>query len=295
MRILTQRQRGTNPTRFGAALRTSHKNRPLVIAGVLFVPLWELAAQIVQHYAARPEHVLPSIAYLVGSFRGLSDYWEGGFGVDAPQTGGKQTSTGAVLVLATNSLISCYRLVLGMLLSVGFGVGAGLLIGYVRWIRRFAFGPLNFLGVLPLLAMLPLFAFWFGPTTSAVVLFIFFGAGILILRSTLNAVENVPTLYVQNAQTMGASRGMIYRTVIIPAILPELRGGIAIALTFSWSFVLGAELVGVQDGLGRIMIVAMDTSHVDRMVIIGAVFVLLAAVTVIAFNRFADFVIRWAD
>jgi sulfonate transport system permease protein len=87
---------------------------------------------------------------------------------------------------------------------------------------------------------------------------------------------------------------MVYRTVIVPAILPELRGGIAVALTFSWSLALGAELVGIQDGLGRMMILALRFDQVARMVIIAAVFVALAASTVILFNRLADRAIRWA-
>lgn len=283
------------PVGFGAARRTTHDNRVLLIAAVTVVVLWEVAALIVAQAAARPEHVLPSIPDVIGSFTELSNYWRGGLGVEATQSGGEETFTGAVLALGDNALISGLRLALGMALSLLLGVGLGLLIGYVRWVRRFAFGPLNFLGVLPLLATVPLFAFWFGPTTTAAVLFILFGAGVTILRSTLNAVGNVPSKYVEAAQTMGAGRAQVYRTIIVPAILPELRGGVQIALTFSWSLVLGAELIGLENGLGRMMVLAMRFSEVDRMVIIAAVFVTFAALTVILFNRLADYVTRWAD
>jgi sulfonate transport system permease protein len=87
---------------------------------------------------------------------------------------------------------------------------------------------------------------------------------------------------------------MIYRTIIMPAIMPELRGGVRIALTFSWSLALGAELIGVQSGLGRMMVQAARFSQVDRMILICLAFVVLAAVTVIAFDRLADRIMRWA-
>lgn len=156
------------------------------------------------------------------SFPELSDYWQGGFGARAPQDGGAQTVRGASLALAEGTLVTGLRLLAGMALALIVGGGLGLALGYLQTLRRFAFAPLNFLGVLPLLAMLPLFAYWFGATTKAAILFIGFGAGVTILRATLNAVENVPRIYIDNARTLGASGPRLYRTIIIPAILPEL-------------------------------------------------------------------------
>jgi ABC-type nitrate/sulfonate/bicarbonate transport system permease component len=279
---------------FGPGLRTRHRTRLLVIAAAALLVAWEVAAQVVAASTARPGAVLPTIEATVRAFPELSNYWQGGLGAPAPQDGGAQTVRAALLALADGTLVTGARLAAGMALALVVGLGVGLLLGYVRTVRRFAFAPLNFLGVLPLLAMLPLFAFWFGATTKAAILFIGFGAGITVLRTTLNAVENVPAIYVDNARTLGASRTIVYRTVIVPAILPELRGGITVALTFSWSLALGAELVGIQDGLGRMMILALRFDQVARMVIIAAVFVALAASTVILFNRLADRAIRWA-
>ena len=284
-----------NPLSFGEEQRTHRNNRRLVLTALALVVLWEAAAQFVQVRTERPDQVLPSLSHVVGAFPGLTDYWKGGFGVEAVQFGGERTNLGALLAIVSNGFITGFRLVLGLTLSLIIGGGAGLLIGYIPAVRRFAFGPLNFLGVLPTLAMVPLFAFWFGPTTTGAVAFIVFGAGITILRTTLNAVENVPMIFVEAGQTLGADRWTIYRTVIVPAILPELRAGVRIALTFSWSLALGAEFIGVQDGLGRMMVLAMRFSLVDRMVLIAAVFVILAASTVIMYERLADRLIQWAE
>jgi sulfonate transport system permease protein len=283
------------PVEYGRSLRTSYKTWRVALAAVGTLVAWQVIAMIIAGGSAHPEQILPTPIETIRGFNGLSDYWTGGFGVAAPQEGGGQTFLAALLALVENAFITGTRLVLGLGLSLIFGVGSGLLIGYVKSLRRFAFGPLNFLGVLPLLATVPLFAFWFGPTTRAAVLFILFGAGIIILRSTLNAVENVPAVYVEAAATMGAGRFRMYRTVIIPAILPELRAGVQIALTFSWSLALGAELIGLQSGIGRMMILAMRFSQVDRMILIGLVFVVLAAGSVLIFDRLASKALAWAD
>jgi sulfonate transport system permease protein len=279
---------------FGAALRTSHNTVRLVIAAIALLVIWEIVAHLLQPHLQFPDQVLPSIERTVSAFPKLSNYWRGGFGVRATEAGGPETIKGAALALVDNTLITGLRLTLGMALALIVGIGTGLLIGFSSFARRLAFGPANLLGMLPVLAMVPLFAFWFGATGRAEVLIIAFGAGITILRSTLNAVHNVPQMFVDTARTKGASRLMIYRTVIMPAIMPELRGGVRIALTFSWSLALGAELIGVQSGLGRMLILAARFSQVDRMILIAAVFVVLAAVTVIVFDRVADRMIQWA-
>jgi ABC-type nitrate/sulfonate/bicarbonate transport system permease component len=280
---------------YGAALRTRHDTRWLLAAAVLVLGAWQIAALLVARDAVRPDAILPTIPHTLRAIPQLSDYWPGGLGVQATQDGGRQSFVGGVLALGYGALVTAERLVAGLALAVVLGVGGGLLLGYVPWIRRFAFSPLTLLGALPLIAMLPLFAFWFGATTRGAILFIAFGAGITLLRATLNAVENIPRKYVDNARVLGASRVMVYRTVIVPGILPELRGGMAIALTFSWSMALGAELIGIQQGLGRMMILSLRFSQVDRMILIGAVFVALAAMTVITFNRLADWAVRWEE
>ncbi|MCW3014422.1 MAG: binding--dependent transport system inner rane component family protein [Solirubrobacterales bacterium] len=280
---------------FGTHLRTRHEARWLMLAGVGLIATWEVAALLIAGQAVRPNSILPSIPHTLGAFSELSDYWPGGLGIKATQDGGRQTVVAGILALGYGALITGMRLVLGMALATALGVGGGLLIGYVPAIRRFAFSPLNLLGALPLIATLPLFAFWFGATTQGAVLFIGFGAGITLLRATLNAVENIPRRYINNARVLGASSWMVYRTIIVPGILPELRGGMAIALTFSWSMALAAELIGIQDGLGRMMLLALRFSEVDRMILIGAVFVALAATTVLVFDRLADRAIKWEE
>jgi len=145
-----------------------------------------------------------------------------------------------------------------------------------------------------LLAMVPLFTLWFGPTLKGVVLFIGFAVGLILLVSTINAIENVPVRYQEYAATLGASRLQVYRSVIAPAILPELRSGLFVALGFAWTVSLASEFLGVQTGLGRMMELALRFSQVGRMVVIALIFVLLAIASFRLFERLANRLTRWA-
>lgn len=52
----------------------------------------------------------------------------------------------------------------------------------------------------------------------------------LIVRSVLPALRAVPMQVQQAARTLGASPATMWRTVMLPSVLPELRGGAALSL-----------------------------------------------------------------
>ena len=132
--------------------------------------------------------------------------------------------------------------------SVG-GVAIGLAISWSRWLRRLIDLPMQLLRTLPLLAMVPLFQLWFGTNFSGKVTFIGYGVGVLFVAGTIKAVKNVPQIYVDNARTLGASKLVLYKTVIIPAMFPELRSSIMLSLGTAWATVIGAEYLGPKQDL----------------------------------------------
>ena len=76
----------------------------------------------------------------------------------------------------------------------------------------------------------------------------------MMIVNTLEAIRNVPPIYQDYARCMGATRRQIYRTVIVPAILPSLNGGIRVILGLSFAIVL-RRVAGTDSGLGWLMIV----------------------------------------
>jgi sulfonate transport system permease protein len=274
-------------------VRTRTSVRWLLVGAVVLAGVWELASIYVAHHFRDPNQVLPSIQQVMSDFRSLSDYWNGGLGIPAPSNGGRHTYAGAILALADGALTTTLRLVVGYVIATVVGISLGLLIGWSRTARRFMLGPIALVAAMPLLALLPLFAFWFGATTTAAIAVIAFGCGNTILRSTGKAIDNVPSRYLKLGQTLGANRLQLYRRVVLPAILPELRGGMTVALTFSWSLALAAELLGVQGGLGAMMSSALQFSEIGRMVFIAGTFVVLAAGTVLGFGALTSRILRW--
>ena len=89
---------------------------------------------------------------------------------------------------------------------------------------------------------------------NGMVLFVAFGVGVIFFTGTVNAVANIPGIYLDYARTLGANRLQIYRAVIVPAMFPELRSSILLGLGVAWTAVVGAEFLGAQTGLGQIIV-----------------------------------------
>jgi sulfonate transport system permease protein len=103
----------------------------------------------------------------------------------------------------------------------------------------------------------------------------------------------VPQIYVDYARTLGASRLRLYWTVIIPAILPELRASVLLSIGTAWAAVLGAEFLGAQSGLGYIIEYASQFGYVDRMFLVALLIVIYASLSYAVFNFIASRWLAW--
>ena len=157
------------------------------------------------------------------TFLSLSDYWQGGLGVPAVADGAARSYLAALLSVISHSLATIVRLASGLVLGGVLGFALGLAVSWSPWSRRLVQLPTQFLRALPLLAMVPLFQLWFGTYFFGQVLFVAYGVGVIVFAGVVNAVRNVPQIFIDNARALGASRLQLYRTVVLPAILPAMR------------------------------------------------------------------------
>ncbi len=262
------------------------------IATVLVLAVaWQIAAYTVPKSPLRSSPIVPPWEFVLGeSLKGMSDYWKIQRFAPVPELGGAQTYLGAFLALGFHSLITLVRVAAGLALGAVVGIGLGLLLSMSTVARRLIAMPLHVIRMLPLLAMIPLFQFWLGATTWSAIVFVAYGVGVVYLVGTLNAVANVPVRYIEYAATLGASRLQIYGSVILPSIQPELFSSVFLTLGLAWSAVIGAEYIGVDSGIGRMIIWAEFFSHTGRMVLVTMFIVLYACLSFWLFRRLAR---RW--
>lgn len=256
--------------------------------------IWQLLSMI---YRADAQPGEPMIAgwqiVFTKTLLSLSDYWQGGFGIRSVADGARRSYAAGSLTLAVNGAITLLRVLAGLAVGCLIGGMAGLAVSWSRWGRRIVDLPMQFLRTLPLLAMVPLFQLWFGTNLSGQIAFTAYGVAVIVFAGTVNAVANIPTIFIDNARSLGASRSQIYRSIILPAIFPAMRSTILLALGTAWSAVLGAEYLGAQSGLGYIIVYAQQFAYLDRMFLVALVIVIAAAASYAIFDRMSRKLLVW--
>lgn len=261
---------------------------------VAIIVLWEIAAHLAppSHFQGSP--LVPSWEFIFTTgLKGISDHWTVDWLAPRPEYGGEETYLGAFLAIAYHSALTLGRLLMGLALGLVVGLGLGLAISYSATFREIAWTPFNFLRMVPLLTAIPLFQFWFGANTEGTTIFVAYGVAVLLIVATIVAVRNVPDRFIESARTLGASRLATYRTVVVPATLPELRTSLLLAAGLSWSVVIGGEYLGLSDGLGRILITAEYFTNTGRMMVIALLIIVYSVVTFAVLDALARRALRW--
>ena len=91
-----------------------------------------------------------------------------------------------------------------------------------------------------------MFLSWFGRAHVGSIAFVAFAVFSILFINTIEAIRNVDPIARVLAQTPGASRARVYRTVVVPAVVPELVGGMRVVLGLAWAILLAAEFLAAS-------------------------------------------------
>ncbi len=192
--------------------------------------------------------------------------------------------------LVENSLIedmgiSIYRVVAGFLLSAVIAVPLGLMIGSYRAVQALLEPLTDFIRYMPAVAFIPLVMLWIGIGEGSKVAIIFIGTFFQMVLMVAEDVRRVPAAQVEAAQTMGANRRELVEKVIFPSAKPALLDTLRITMGWAWTYLVVAELVAANSGLGYAILRAQRFLQTDT---------IFAGIIVIGLiGLFTDLAFRW--
>jgi NitT/TauT family transport system permease protein len=146
--------------------------------------------------------------------------------------------------------ISTKRILIAFALASALALPLGVLMGAFEPVNRIFEPIMSPLRYMPISAFIPLLILWFGIYESQKVAFLFLGVFVYLLPVVVTAIRAVPDELVQTALTLGASRWQAVRTVLLPAALPEIFDSFRVMNAISWTYVILAEAVNPEHGLG---------------------------------------------
>lgn len=183
----------------------------------------------------------------------------------------------------------------GFGIGVGFGTISGLVMAYNKAIRDFLGTIFDFTRPVPVFALIPLFILWFGIGRAPQIALIALGTSVVLGVTTLEAIRNVPTIYIRAALTLGAGRQRIYSTVIVPYIVPHLIGAIRVAAAASWGLDVAAEFMGSQTGLGYLIVMQQIYLRTAGIVMLVAIYSVLAVIFDTLIARLEERITPWTE
>ena len=147
-------------------------------------------------------------------------------------------------------LTSTKRIALAFLIASAVALPLGVLMGAYEPINRLFEPIMAPLRYMPISAFIPLLILWFGIYEKQKIAFLFLGVFVYLLPVVVSAIRLVPEELVQTALTLGASKWQVIRTVLLPAALPEIFDSFRVMNAISWTYVILAEAVNPERGLG---------------------------------------------
>ena len=134
------------------------------------------------------------------------------------------------------------------------GVSVGFVIGYSRLAHDLLSPFLAVANAMPKIVLMPLVLLWLGIGAAASVFLGALMASFPILTSVRQGVTSLDPDLVRLARVYGASRGLFFRRVLLPALTPFVLSGMRVALSYGMVGVLIAEFFGANRGLGYRMV-----------------------------------------
>lgn len=151
---------------------------------------------------------------------------------------------------------SVTRLAIGLGLSAFVGISIGLHMGAFPAVEVFFTRFINFISFVPPLALLPLVFIYLGVEDTAKVALIFLGTVFTLTEGVYLAVKQVPQRFIQQAYAQGASTFEVLFKICLKYKLPEILDTVRLALRPAWVYLIAAELIAADAGLGyRIQLV----------------------------------------
>jgi NitT/TauT family transport system permease protein len=169
-------------------------------------------------------------------------------------------------VIIPDILLTLYRVLAGFIIACLIGIPLGLLMGYSDRIYYSLEFVVEFFRGIPTTALFPLFLLFFGIGDLSKIALTAWAAGLVLIINSMYGVHLGKELRIKSAKTMRMSGFSLFQKIIFPEALPQIFGGMRIALSLSLVIVIVTEMfIGTKFGLGHRIIDAQLVYRIPEM------------------------------
>lgn len=204
------------------------------------------------------------------------------------------TRTGEYLLWA-DTAASLGRLFTALAISTAIALVIGMLIGMLPSVRALLAPFFAVVSMVPPLALLPILFIALGLGETSKVTLIVIGVAPIMVRDLALRVLELPRELIVKAETLGGSSWQIALRVVLPQILPRLITSLRLQLGPAWLFLIAAEAISSDSGLGYRIFLVRRYLAMDVIFPYVVWITLLAVITNILLDRLRIAVFPWSE
>jgi len=197
--------------------------------------------------------------------------------------------------LAVNTAVSVTEIMSGLIIASILSVPLAILMRSFKIVEAAIEPVTNFVRYLPVSALIPLLILWVGIGIEEKISVIFIGTFFQQLILIADVSRSIPHDLLDVSYTLGASRRTVVSRVLIPAAMPGVMDTLRVTLGWAWTYLVVAELVAGNKGLGYFILNSMRGLYTDQIFLGIAVIGLLGLLTDQLFKAARNWLLPWAE
>ncbi|QPB23610.1 ABC transporter permease subunit [Rhizobium sp. 007] len=190
---------------------------------------------------------------------------------------------------------SLIRLFAGLGISTATALLIGMLIGMLPYLRALLAPFIAAVSMVPPLALLPILFIVMGLGETSKIALIVIGVAPTMIRDLALKALDLPREQVVKAETLGGSSWQIALRVVLPQILPRLIICLKLQLGPAWLFLIAAEAISSESGLGYRIFLVRRYLAMDVIFPYVVWITLLAVLTNYVLDRIRVAVFPWSE
>lgn len=169
------------------------------------------------------------------------------------------------------NLIGYVKCILAALI-VGFAIGLSPVV------RKMFSHQVNAIRFVPITATMGIFIAISGLTIATKINFLAFGIWVYLVPVVVQRIDEVSVTHLQMMKTIGASFWQTVRYVQWKSVVARLSDDIRILVGISWTYIIVAELTGMQGGLGSLIFLGERQSNVGKVYAVIIIVVIIGII-----------------
>ncbi|MDU2240864.1 MAG: ABC transporter permease [Paenibacillus sp.] len=188
--------------------------------------------------------------------------------------------------LAADIWTSIYRVIGGFVLAAVIAIPLGMAMGINGAVQAFFEPVISLIRYMPASAFIPLFILWIGLGEAEKMTVIFFGTFFSLTLMIMDVTKNVSKDLIEISYTLGATKWQIFSKIIYPAVKPGMVDSLRLSFGAAWTYLIVAEIVGADSGVGYMIMNASRFLRSDNMIVGIIVIGILGLISDLLFKWF---------